>query len=120
MSNTALKFARAHFEAKARKDIDEVMAGVAKDIAVECPTGRIEGAAAYREYQEGFYRGLEKLSLDAAFGDDHEALLIYRVDMKEMKGAYAAEHLNVKDGKIITSRIIYDTAPVLARQLAQR
>jgi ketosteroid isomerase-like protein len=120
MSNTALKFARAHFEAQAKKDIDEVMAGVAKDIIVDSPFGRIEGAAAYKEYQEGFYRSLEKLSLDAAFGDDREALLIYRVDMKELKGAYAAEHLTVKDGKIITSRVIYDRAPILATQPVQR
>lgn len=115
----ALETALAYYEAWSTKDIDKTMSHVADDIVCDAPSGRIVGAAAYREFWAGFMTMLKGARLTAAFGDETTALIMYDTETLPVKSAPAAEYLTVKNGKITACRIIFDRAPFMeARQQA--
>ena len=115
----ALETALAYFEAWSSKDIDRTMSYVADDIVCDAPTGRIEGAAAFREFWAGFMNILTGARRIAAFGNETTALIMYDTETLPVKSAPAAEYLTVKNGKITACRIIFDRAPFIeARQKA--
>jgi hypothetical protein len=118
-SGAARETALAYFDAWSRKDIDRTMSHVADDIVCDAPTGRIEGAPAFREFWAGFMKILDRARLIAVFGDETTALIMYDTETMPVKHAPAAEHLTVKNGKITACRIVFDRAPFLeARQQA--
>jgi len=114
VNGLAVKVARAYFEAMATKDIEGIIGLTADNVTCDSPVGQLSGIQTYRGFQEGFARMLEKLTLQAAFGDDAQAVLIYVADTLPVKGAYVAEYLTVKAGKITSVRVIYDGAPFAA------
>ncbi|HWX62796.1 nuclear transport factor 2 family protein [Bradyrhizobium sp.] len=115
----ALETALAYFDAWSRKDIDRMMSHVADDIVCDAPSGRIEGAAAFREFWAGFMKMLNGARLIAAFGDETTALIMYDTETFPVKSAPAAEHLTMKSGKITACRIIFDRGAFMeARQQA--
>jgi ketosteroid isomerase-like protein len=115
----ALQTALAYFDAWSRKDIDRTMSCVASDIVCDAPTGRIEGAVAFREFWAGFMQILTGARLIAAFGDETTALIMYDTQTLPVKSAPAAEYLTVKDGKITACRIVFDRGAFMeARQQA--
>jgi hypothetical protein len=111
MNGMAAKVARAYFDAMATKNIEGVIALTASNVTCDSPVGQLSGIEAYRGFQEGFGRMLEKLTLRAVFGDDAQAVLVYVADTLPVKGAYVAEYLTVKAGKITSNRVIYDGVP---------
>ena len=115
----ALDIALAYYDAWSKKDIDRVMSHVADDIVCDAPSGRIEGAPAFREFWAGFMKMLTGARLIADFGDATTALIMYDTETFPVKSAPAAEYLTVKNGKITACRIIFDRAPFIeARQKA--
>jgi ketosteroid isomerase-like protein len=115
----ALQVALAYYEAWTSKDIDGAMSHIAGDIVCDAPAGRIEGAAAYRDFMAPFAQILKRAELIAAFGDDETAVLMYDTDTLPVDGAPGAECLTVENGRIIRSRFIFDRAPFQAvRQAA--
>jgi ketosteroid isomerase-like protein len=115
----ALDVALAYYDAWSKKDIDGVMSHVADDIVCDAPSGRIEGAPAFREFWAGFMKMLNRARLIADFGDATTALIMYDTETVAVKSAPAAEYLNVENGKITACRIIFDRAPFIeARQKA--
>jgi SnoaL-like domain len=104
----ALDTALAYFDAWSRKDIEATMSHVASDIVCDAPTGRIEGALAFREFWAGFMKILGGAKLIAAFGGETTALIMYDTETLPVKSAPGAECLTVKDGKITACRIVFD------------
>jgi hypothetical protein len=87
------------------------MSYIAEDIICEAPAGRIEGAEAYRGFMGPFVQILTGSSMIAAFGDEQTALVMYDTETVPVKSAPGAEFVTVEDGKITSSRIIFDRAP---------
>src|SRR6266513_2952481 len=56
------------------------MTFVADDIVCDTPSGRLEGADAFRGFMEPFTKILTRAELIAAFGDDRSTLLMYDTD----------------------------------------
>ncbi|MBV8647727.1 nuclear transport factor 2 family protein [Paludibacterium sp.] len=112
--NGAVKVARAYFEAMANKDVAGVLALAAEQVTCDSPAGSLSGVQAYRGFHEGFARMLEKLTLQALFGDEERAVIVYRADTLPVKGGYVTEHLTVRAGKIVADQFIYDAAPYAA------
>ena len=73
----AVTIARAYFEAMAAKNVDGIMALTASTIRSDSPIGQLSGIQAFRGFQEGFARMIEELTLEAAFGDDAQAVIVY-------------------------------------------
>jgi len=49
-TSPALEVALAYFHAWTGHDLDKAMSYIADDIVCDAPAGRLEGAAAYREF----------------------------------------------------------------------
>jgi ketosteroid isomerase-like protein len=111
VNHTPLSIARTYFESMASKDVEKLMALVADDIVCDSPVGRLAGAPAFRGFQEGFARMINKLTLIAAFGDDKQAAIVYDSDTLPVKSAIVAEYITVKNGRIASTRVIYDATP---------
>jgi hypothetical protein len=90
------------------------MSYIAEDIVCDAPSGRLEGAAAYREFMGPFVGILKRAELIAAFGDDTTAVVVYDTDTVPVSSAPGAECVTVEDGKISYSRFIFDRAPFQA------
>ncbi|WP_063002757.1 nuclear transport factor 2 family protein [Nocardia mikamii] len=107
----AVRVALAYFEAWTGKDLDRAMTFIADDIVCDAPAGRIEGAAAYRDFMEPFTRILTGATMFAAFGDETTALVCYDTATLPVPSAPAAELVTVVDGRITASRFIFDRMP---------
>jgi uncharacterized protein YciI/ketosteroid isomerase-like protein len=118
--SAALQVALDYFDAWTAGDLERAMLHIAGDIVCDAPAGRIEGAAAYREFIGGFLQILEHARLIAAFGDDTTALVMYDTRTRLVADAPGAECVTVADGRITRSRFIFDRAPFEAARRAAR
>lgn len=118
--NGALIIAQSYFHAMAAKDVDAMLALAAEDIVCVSPLGDLTDAAGFRRFSEGFARMIETLTLVAAFGEGQNAVIVYRADTLPVRHAYVAEHLVIRDGKIASTRVIYDATPFAAYAAAQQ
>jgi hypothetical protein len=117
-TSPALDVALAYHQAWTSHDLDKAMSYIADDIVCDAPAGRLEGAAAYRDFMGPFVQILTGSELVAAYGDDAKAVVVYDTETVPVKSAPGAECLTVKDGKIIHSLFIFDRAPFDAARRA--
>jgi len=118
-SSPALDVALAYFHAWTSHDLDKAMRYIADHIVCDAPAGRLEGAAAYRDFMGPFVQILTRSELVAAFGDDEKAVVMYDTETVPVKSAPGAECVTVKDGKITRSLFIFDRVPFDAARKAQ-
>jgi SnoaL-like domain len=107
----ALDTALAYHRAWTSHDFDQAMTYIAEDIVCQAPSGRLDGAAAFRGFMGPFVQILTGSSLIAAFGDDEKAVVMYDADTVPVKDAPGAECVTVRGGKIIHMRIVFDRLP---------
>jgi SnoaL-like domain len=118
-TSPALDVALAYHRAWTSHDLEEAMSYIADDIVCDAPAGRLEGAAAYRDFMGRFVQILTGSEVVAAYGDDAKAVVIYDTETVPVKSAPAAECVTVNGGKIIHSLFIFDRAPFDAARRAQ-
>jgi ketosteroid isomerase-like protein len=107
-TSLALRVALDYHQAWSDKDLDRAMAYIADDIVCDAPPGRIEGAAAYRAFMAPFVSMLLRTTVLAAFGDDETAVVVYDTATSSVPSWPAAEWVTVVDGRITSSRFIFD------------
>jgi ketosteroid isomerase-like protein len=117
-TSPALEVALAYFRAWTGHDLDKAMSYIADDIVCDAPAGRLEGAAAYRDFMAPFVQTLTGSQLIAAFGDETTALIMYDTETVPVRSAPGAECVTVTDGKIARSRFIFDRLPFQAARKA--
>ncbi|MBB5804570.1 hypothetical protein F4560_004338 [Saccharothrix ecbatanensis] len=118
MTGTALDTALAYYHAWTGHDFDRAMTYIAEDVVCDAPAGRMEGAAAFRDFMGPFTQIVVDTTLISAFGDDKTALLMYDTKTLPVGSAPGAEHLTVRDGVITHVRIIFDRLPFDAARKA--
>jgi ketosteroid isomerase-like protein len=112
MTSPALQVALAYHRAWTGKDLDAAMTHVADDIVCDAPAGQLRGVAAFREFLEPFaVQFLIRAELIATFGDDNVALIMYDTETVPVSSAPTAEYVEVRDGKIVYDRFIFDRTP---------
>ncbi len=116
---TALETALAYHLAWTEGDLTKAMTYVADDIVCLAPSGRLDGAEAFRAFMGPFTQMVTRSELLAAFGDETTAVLMYDTDTIPVSGAPGAECLTVVDGRIAHLRIIFDSAPFEAARQAR-
>jgi hypothetical protein len=119
-TSSALDVALAYHEAWTSHDLEKAMSYIADDIVCDAPAGRLEGAAAYRDFMGPFVQILTSSELVAAFGDDEKAVVVYDTETIPVKSAPGAECVTVKDGKITRSLFIFNRAPFNAARNKER
>jgi hypothetical protein len=111
VASPALDIALAYHRAWTSRDLEKAMTYIADEIVCDAPAGRLEGAAAYRQFMGLFLQILTGSELIAAFGDDETAIVVYDTETVPVKSAPGAECVTVKAGRITYSRFIFDRAP---------
>ncbi len=106
--SAALDTALAYHAAWTSGDLDDAMTLVADAIVCRAPDGDIDGKEAYREYLGGFVQISNGTTDIAAYGDDEHALLFYCPHTEVTTTAPAAEHLTIRNGQIVESRLVFD------------
>jgi SnoaL-like domain len=117
-TSPALEVALAYFHAWTGHELDKAMSYIDDGIICDAPAGRLEGAAAYRNFMAPFVQILSGSKLIAAFGDETTALVMYDTDTVPVRNAPAAECLTLADGRITRSRFIFDRLPFEAARNA--
>lgn len=107
----ALAVSLAYYQAWTAKDFERAMTLVADNVVCDAPSGKLEGAVAFRGFMEPFTQILTRAELIAAFGDDRTALLMYDADTVPVTHAPGAECHTVENGKITHITIVFDRQP---------
>ncbi len=110
-ASPALETALAYYRAWTSRDLDKAMSYIADDIVCDAPSGRLEGAEAYRGFMGPFVQILTGSTLLAAFGDERTAVIVYDTETVPVKSAPGAECVTVAGGRITYSRFIFDRLP---------
>jgi hypothetical protein len=104
--------ARTYIEAWDRRDMDAVAGLLAPAATFEGPMARAEGAAAFLQAIGEFAQLVTGVEIVALVGDEHQAAVLYDMATTPFGTLRAAEHLQINDGRIVGSRLIFDTFPV--------
>lgn len=110
----ALEIARAYVEAIANKDVDTILAISTDDVVCTSPMGQTTGRERFRAFHAGFARMITKLTVLAVHGDDQQAVVVYDAETHPVPHAVTAELIQVEDGKLASTVVIYDATPFAA------
>ncbi len=117
-TSAALQTALGYFQAWTTQDFDRAMSFLAPDMVCHAPSGRLDGAEAFRGFMEPLTRILVRAELIASFGDESTALLMYDTQTVPVPNAPGAECLTVEEGLITEIKIIFDRLPFAAARQA--
>ncbi|MET4739880.1 hypothetical protein ABIF73_004019 [Bradyrhizobium japonicum] len=110
----AAEIAHIYVDAMANKDVEKIASISSNDVVCSSPLGQIAGIERCRGFQDGFARMIKKLTALAVYGDDEQAVIVYVVDTHPVANAIVAERVQVKNGKIASTDVIYDATPFAA------
>ena len=102
-TSPALDVALAYHQAWTSHDLDKAMTYIADEIVCDAPAGRLEGAAAYREFMGPFVQILTGSKLIAAFGDHETALVMYDTQTMPVKTPLALNVSRSRTGRSPTA-----------------
>lgn len=107
----AQAIAQTYVNAIANKDIDTIISISTDDVICSSPIGMLNGAETFRGFQDGFARMLTNVTILAVYGDDDQAVVVYDAETHPVPHAIVAELIKVRDGKLASTEVIYDSAP---------
>lgn len=112
--STPRDIAVAFTEAWAHQDFDRAAAYLAEDVAFTGPAGQLTGREDYMAGLSAFAADVTGLDVMCAVGDDEQAALFYDATTSSHGTSTFAERLVIRDGKIVSDRLIFDTNPAHA------
>jgi hypothetical protein len=113
-NHKALAVARSYVDAIANKDVDAIIAISDDGVVCTSPIGRTTGMQAFRDFHDGFARMIKKVTVLAAYGDDAQAVVVYSAETHPVPSVVTAELIKVKNGRIVSTDVIYDATPFAA------
>ena len=108
----AVDIAIAFTKAWTSHEMDAAAGYLADDVVFDGPINHSTSAKAYLEGLRGFASAVTSLKVIAAAGDDTQALIMYEVTTGPFGTLTCAEHFTLRDGKIQTDRLTFDTFEV--------
>lgn len=102
----------AFTEAWTSHDMDTAAGYLADDVVFDGPTSHTTGVKPYMEALTRFAQAVTGVKILAAFGDDHQVLIMYDVTTAPFGTMTTAELLTIQDGKIHADRLTFDTYPM--------
>ena len=92
---------------------------VAEDVAFEGPMTQTTGAKAYIEALSRFAQTVSGMQMIAALGDDQRAMIMYEVETGPAGVLRAGEHFVIREGRIKSDMLVFDTHKLREAQSAQ-
>ena len=120
MTDDAFVVVRVYHRSWTSKKFDDAIRLLAQNLAVEVPINNYPTTESFAQALVGFGGMVKSVALLAEFAKDHEAMLLYDLDVDRLGTLRVAEHFTVGDGRIIRIRQIHDTAAVRAAGLGPR
>lgn len=119
MTQNPAEIAVAFIEAFARKDIDTLSGYFAADVVFESPKVQLAGAEAVTEAMGQFAQAVLGIEIIAALGDHERAIIMYDMKTGPFGTLRAADHFVIKDGKIVSDQLVFDTHELRKFEAAQ-
>ena len=111
---TPVAIVRAFTQAWTSHDMDTAAGYIADDVVFDGPLGHTDGKQAYIEGLNGIAQAvaLTGAKIIAAFGDDTQALIMYELLTERFGAVTCAKLFTIRDGKIQTDRLTFDSSPI--------
>jgi limonene-1,2-epoxide hydrolase len=106
---TPLETVLAFTEAWAANDMNTARGFLADDVRFEGPMTTTRGADAYVEALGSWAELVTAVDVTAALGDDRQAMLLYEMTTAPFGTLRTAEHFEVRNGRIVTDTLVWDT-----------
>jgi uncharacterized protein YndB with AHSA1/START domain/ketosteroid isomerase-like protein len=119
MHTSTLATVRAYHDAWTGHDFARATALLSDPLVVEVPVNHYPTTASFAAALAGFGRMVRGVQLLSATSRDDEAMLLYDLDVAALGPLRVAEHLTVRDGRIVRIRQIHDTEAVRAAGFAR-
>ena len=91
---------------------------VAENVVYDGPVNHLTGAGAYLQALDRFAQAVTGLDIVAAFGDDEQAVIMYQVSTGSFGTLACGERVTVREGKIETDLLAFDTFAIRTAQAA--
>jgi ketosteroid isomerase-like protein len=111
-NRTPSEIAVAFIDAFAAGDTQAVAALIADDIVFESPQVKLVGADAVLHAISQFVRAVTGVRNVTVLGDDERAMVMYDMDTGPFGTLKVVDHLVVRDGKIVSDTLVFDTYEV--------
>lgn len=111
---------RAYLDAAyTRHDIAAATSYLAEDLVFDGPFAHCTSAQAFIPGLTGWAENVTGLRMIAAFGDNEQALVMYDVITAPYGTLSSASHVIVRNGKIQTETLVFDTTAVRTARASQ-
>lgn len=117
-STTPSEVATGFITAFGNGDLPAVADYLADDVVFESPRARLVGAAAVREAIGQFAQVVTGVDIIAVLGDGEKAMVIYDMTTGPFGTLRAVDYVTVRDGKITSDVLVFDTYEVRKAQEA--
>jgi hypothetical protein len=102
-------------QAWAHQDFDRAAGYLADDVEFDGPAaGHITGKQQYMDALSRFAVHVTGIEFICALGDDEQAAIFYNATTSQQGTNTFAERLVIRDGKIVSDRLVFDTNPAHA------
>ena len=101
---------RAYYDSWTTGDFGVAVSLLADGLVVEVPVNEYPTAESFGAALKAFGSLAARVELQAAMSDGDDGMLLYDMDVAGLGTLRVAEHLTVRDGKIVRLRQIHDTA----------
>ena len=118
-TRTPAEIAVAFIDAFASKDDTAVAALIADDIVFESPQVRLSGAGPVLAAIGQFAQVVAGVSNVTVVGDDERAMIMYDMATGPFGTLKTVDHIVVRDGKIVSDTLVFDTYEVRKAMEAQ-
>ena len=119
-TDDALAVVRAYHRSWTTKQFEGAIRLLAQNLTIEVPINDYPTTESFANALVRFGGMVKSVALLAEFGKDHEAMLLYDLDVDRLGLLRVAEHFTVSNGTITRIRQIHDTAAVRAVGLGPR
>jgi limonene-1,2-epoxide hydrolase len=109
---TPAEVASAFIEAFGRRDMTAIAGFLADDVAFESPRVALTGAEPVLAAMGEFAQVVTGVSVLAVVGDDERAMIMYDMATGPFGTLRAVDHLMVRDGRIVSDTLVFDTYDV--------
>lgn len=114
MTESPAQVATAFVEAFGRRDTATVAGLLADDVVFTSPRATVSGAAAVAAAIGGFAEAVTGVRIISVLGDDDQAVIMYDMTTGPFGTLRAADRLTVRDGRITSDTLVFDTHPLRA------
>jgi hypothetical protein len=109
---TPADMASAFVEAFGRGDMTAVAGFLADDVTFQSPRVALTGAGPVLAAMGEFAQVVTGVSVLAVVGDDERAMIMYDMATGPFGTLRAVDHLVVRDGRIVSDTLVFDTYEV--------